>query len=135
MTDQYQLLTDPQWQVISTLVQTRARWRHLELRAVVTAILYKCRTGCQWRFLPRDLPRWQSVAYYFYRWRRQGMIDWLNQQVNELDRLAAGREAQPSVLSIDSQSVKLGPRICEHRGTDGGKIGRASCRERVCSTV
>ena len=49
------------------------------------------------------------------------MIDWLNQQVNELDRLAAGREAQPSVLSIDSQSVKLGPRICEHRGTDGGK--------------
>ena len=121
MTDQYQLLTDSQWQVISTHLQTRARWRRLELRSVVTAILYKLKTGCQWRFLPRDLPCWQSVSYYFYRWRKGGLIESLNGRANELDRQTAGKEPHPSVLSIDSQSVKLGQRINEHRGTDGGK--------------
>ena len=132
MTDSYGLLTDLQWQVIQPILNTGARWRQLDLRMVVTAIFYKDRTGCQWRFVPADLPCWQSVAYYFYRWQRLGLVERLNQRVNELDREQAGREVHPSVLSIDSQSVKLGPRICEHRGTDGGK--KVNGRKRSIAT-
>ena len=45
---------------------------------VVAAILYKLKTGCQWRFLPvgQLLPQrplsWQGVFYHFNEWRKQG---------------------------------------------------------------
>jgi transposase len=45
---------------------------------VVGAILYKLKTGCQWRWLPvRELLptqplTWQGVYYYFNQWRKQG---------------------------------------------------------------
>ncbi|MET4104673.1 transposase, partial [Hymenobacter sp. UYP22] len=45
---------------------------------VVAAILYKLKTGCQWRFLPVQqlLPQrplsWQGVFYHFNEWRKQG---------------------------------------------------------------
>jgi len=34
------------------------------LRLVVNAILYVTMTGCQWRYLPKEYPPWQSVYYY-----------------------------------------------------------------------
>ena len=43
---------------------------------VVGAILYKLKTGCQWRWLPVHelLPThpltWQGVYYYFNEWRK-----------------------------------------------------------------
>ena len=30
------------------------------------------RTGCRWRFLPADFPPWQTVYYYFRRFRLDG---------------------------------------------------------------
>jgi len=44
---------------------------------VVTAILYRLKTGCQWRQLPmkqffREKYRWQSVYYHFQKWSKNG---------------------------------------------------------------
>ena len=97
------------------------RRRRLCLRRVVEAIFYVCRSGCQWRNLPREYPAWTAVYYYFYRWQRTGLWQRLNTLVNALDRLAQQRQACPSLLCADSQSVRLAPRIHEHRGLDGGK--------------
>lgn len=36
-----------------------------DLREVVNAIFYQNRTGCQWRYLPHDLPAWSAVFHYF----------------------------------------------------------------------
>ncbi|OON70354.1 IS5 family transposase [Hymenobacter sp. CRA2] len=88
---------------------------------VLDAVLYLCRAGCQWRNLPAGYPPWTAVYYYFARWQRTGLWQQLNTVVNALDRLAQGREACPALLCADSQSVRLAPRIHEHRGTDGGK--------------
>jgi transposase len=52
----------------------------------VGAILYKLKTGCQWRWLPvaalfSGQPlTWQGVYYYFHQWSRQGAWKklWLN---------------------------------------------------------
>lgn len=41
--------------------------------------------------------------------------------LNSLDRLREGQELLPAVAGAASQSVKLAPRIFEHRGVDGGK--------------
>jgi transposase len=41
-------------------------------RAIVNAIVYLDRTGCAWRYLPRDFPPWQTVYGYFAAWRDDG---------------------------------------------------------------
>ena len=72
----------------------------------------------RWRNLPyEDLP-WQSVYYYFHRWKTDGTFEELNIALNKLDRLQANREALPSVVCVDSQSVKLAPMIWEEPGLD-----------------
>ena len=43
-----------------------------DLREIVNAILYQSRTGCQWEYLPHDLPP-RSAAYYFAKWRDDGI--------------------------------------------------------------
>ncbi len=42
--------------------------RKLDLYDVFCAILYLLKTGCQWRMLPRDFPKWRSVHSYYQIW-------------------------------------------------------------------
>jgi len=39
---------------------------------VVNAILYQGRTGCQWTYLPHDLPPKSATYYCFATWRNEG---------------------------------------------------------------
>lgn len=40
----------------------------VDLYEVFCAVLYLLRTGCQWRFLPPEFPKWQSVYAYWRKW-------------------------------------------------------------------
>lgn len=40
----------------------------IDLYEVFCAVLYLLRTGCQWRFLPGEFPKWQSVYAYWRKW-------------------------------------------------------------------
>ncbi len=57
---------------------TRGPDPKVELLAVVETILYKLKTGCQWRQLPlkqffaEHIPSWQDVYYHFNEWRKDG---------------------------------------------------------------
>src|SRR5258705_8674966 len=82
------------------------RPREIELRAVLDAILYIARTGCQWRMLPKDFPPFTTVQGYFYDWRADGLFEKINFALLLQAREAAGREASPSAGVIDSQSAK-----------------------------
>ena len=42
--------------------------RKLDLHEVFCAVLYLLKTGCQWRALPNDFPKWRSVHAYFQIW-------------------------------------------------------------------
>ena len=46
----------------------KTRPRELDLYEVFCAILYLLKTGCQWRMLPSDFPKWRSVHSYFQIW-------------------------------------------------------------------
>lgn len=57
---------------------TTGRRRRVAPAEVVGAILYKLKTGCQWRWLPVQALfsgpplSWQGVYYYFHAWSKQG---------------------------------------------------------------
>ena len=69
-------LTDAQWDAIAPLVTVTSpkggRPTEIDLRAIVNALRYKHRTGCQWRLLPADFPPMSSVRSSFDKWNRDG---------------------------------------------------------------
>lgn len=128
MTSQWQPLTDYQWAIISPFFDLQRKREH-DLRQMVDAILWLLRTGCQWRNLPSDWLHWQAVYYYFDRWKAKDIFEQINAALNQLDRINSKCAAYPSVLCIDSQSVKLSPMIDSYRGTDSHK--RVNGRKRT----
>lgn len=115
-------LTDNQWQVIEKIINAQERKRKHSLRGIMDAILYIIRTGCQWRMLPGDFAPWQTVYYYFRKWKFEGAIEDIMETLHSLSRKAAGRDESPSLGIIDSRSVKTSHHADPScKGIDGNK--------------
>ena len=102
-------LTDAAWSLIAPILpaaRTGGRPRKTNLRAVLNAIFYLLRTGCQWRLLPREFPSWNTVYYYFRSWKNDGVWTCLQRSMYQQVRRQAGRAICPSVVIMDGQSVK-----------------------------
>ena len=106
-------LTEAQWKILSPhvvkpmpAVRRRGRPPKQDFRAEVNGMLYVVKTGCQWRFLPKDFPPWQTVYGCFRRWRLDGRWAKAMKALREAAREKAGRNNEPSVAIIDSRSVK-----------------------------
>jgi transposase len=57
-------LSDAEWALIGPLLPDRSRRGRPPVhhrRVIVNAILYVNRTGCAWRYLPKDFPPWRTV--------------------------------------------------------------------------
>ena len=108
------------WQIIEQILNDKRKRRH-NLRDVIDCILEILRTGTQWRNLRHPRLGWQIVYYYFRKWRFDGTLERLNSELNKIERRRQGKKETPSLLCIDSQSVKLAPFMNRERGTDGNK--------------
>lgn len=102
-------LTDAQWAVLAPLLpppKRGGRPRRLAMRAVLNAIFYVDRTGCQWRYLPKEYPNWKTVYRYFSRWQDDGTWERITDALRRQLRRHLGRDPEPSAGIMDSQSVK-----------------------------
>ncbi|MBU8898911.1 IS5 family transposase [Corallococcus sp. M34] len=116
-------LTDEQWAHIERFVRAVGGGPKEQVhprREVVNAILYVSRTGVQWRYLPHDLPDWQSVYHYFRLWKKDGTWKRVHDALRGKVRQAEGREHAPTAGIMDSQSVKASEEA-DSRGYDAGK--------------
>src|SRR5947209_17408591 len=100
-------VSDAQWALIEPHlpVYPGGRPRKTDLRDVVNAILYLLRTGCQWRYLPKDFPPKSTVWRYFDAWRHNGTLDTIHDLLRTKVRTQEKPYAPRTTASVDSQSV------------------------------
>ena len=134
-------VSDAQWNLIRELVpepksspEKGGRPVLHNRREILNAILYAARTGCQWRYLPHDLPHWRTVYGYFALWHDAGVFETINDQLRERIRVALGRNPELSAGIIDSQSVKIVANI-GYSGFDGAKKVNGRKRRIVVDTL
>ena len=128
-------LSDAEWKKIRPLLPPEkpvGKQREVDLREVLNAIFYRADNGIKWRALPSDFP---AIALRAFKKGRLSMVtsaygsDWgfgsrLMRSLVEQVRVAAGREPEPSLVIIDSQSVKLGQKGGRNRALTATKRSR-----------
>ena len=105
-------VTDEEWAFVSpylALCKEDAEQRDYPLRAVFNGLRYVVRTGCQWRYMPNDLPPWNVVYQQAQRWIRARCFETMVEDLRMLLREFAGRKAQPTAMILDSRTLQSTP--------------------------
>ncbi len=100
-------LTDAEWAVISPyLPPPCACGRPREWSFVMCSIFYVLRGGIAWCLLSNDLLPKSTAFHWFATWRDAGLFEVINHHLVVADRERVGREASPTAVVLDSQSLK-----------------------------
>ena len=92
-------LTLPQFEVLAGLLpKSKTRGCIVSRHLIVNGILYQLKNGCQWRDLPSDFPKWQTVYSQFRRWRINGAWQEVLMALAKMERAKAKKKASPSLL-------------------------------------
>ena len=101
-------VSDAQWNNIKSYLDTNVRKRKYSLRSIWNALMYVVKTGCQWRMLPRDFPKWQLVYYSYRKWVAAELFDMILDKLRSKVRIRKGQKQRATVGIMDSQSVRWG---------------------------
>src|ERR1700726_1690713 len=93
-------LTDDEWSHIEPLIppaKRGGRKRAVDPREIVNGVMYVLSTGCQWRYVPKDLPPKSTLFGYFDLWNWDGTLDRIHHALRQ--RRVQPRRATPSASS------------------------------------
>jgi putative transposase len=118
-------VTDAQWAILEPLLPVpdpEGRPLEIERREIVNAIFYVLRSGCPWRYLPHDLPVWETAYSYFRDWKRDGTWERIHTALRKHLRVRMGRdpEREPQLSSTANQSRPV-PYVGMNEATTGAK--------------
>ena len=71
--------------------------------------------------MKESYPPWESVYYHFRQMKINGIWEQILQSLIVSERKKQGKEESPSLLAIDSQSIKVVQFISDETGIDGNK--------------
>ena len=131
-------MTDEEWLIVQEFLPGPAktgRPRAYHMRDVIDAIFYVTKTGCQWRMLPADFPPFPVVFYHFKRLERQEIWQQMLTSLGRRVRAQAGREEDPTLLLIDSQSAPTQHASQETKGFDAHKKVNGRKRHMITDTL
>lgn len=116
------MLPDSQWKEIKAIIEPKERKRKVSLQVIVSGIIYLLTNGCKWDSLPPCYGHCKLVWYYYNKWMVYGTLELLLYKLDvKLRTTKQHRQAEPSLLIVDSQSVKTTAGTSEQTGYDGGK--------------
>ena len=122
-------VSDAEWEFLLpylTLMREDAPQREYTLRDVFDAVRYVVKTGCQWDFLPHDLPPWTAVYQQARRWIAAGVFEDIPHDLRMILRMVAEREAQPTAAILDGRTLQSTPESGGRAGYDGAKKKKGS---------
>ena len=133
-------LIDEEWEILHPLLNelepyTTGRPQTTDLREILNAIFYLNKTGCPWRYLPKDFPSYTLVNYYYNKWTDNGTLEKINTALRQNLREKKGQNPDPTGAIIDSQSVKGTPESYVESGFDGGKLVKGRKRHILVDTM
>src|SRR5215813_3118879 len=131
-------LTDEEWEWIKDLIpaaKSGGRPRTLCMRAVLNAIFSVTKGGIQWRMLPTNFPKWQSVYHYVRAWKLQGVWVRIHDTLRARVRAKEERHKHPTAGCLDRQSVKTTEVGGADRGFDNGKKVKGRKRHVLVDTL
>ena len=102
----YEVITDSRWEIIKEIV-TDQRKRKYNLRDVFDALFYILLTGTQWRNIPDNYPPWETVYYYFRKWKKDGTFECVNTNLNKLESKRQGKKETPSLLCAERRPIVI----------------------------
>ena len=120
---------DDEWEFVApylALIREDSPQREHDLREIYNALRWVVRAGAPWRMIPNDLPPWAAVYQQAQRWIKAGVFEEMVHDLREILRIAAGREANPTAVVIDSRTLQSTPES-GHRGAyDGARRKKGS---------
>ena len=101
-------LTDDQWTLIELFFKAgrHGRRRTHCRRKIINGIFYISKGGILWEMLPKDFPPYKTVKHYFNSWNASELFERINALLVKAQRRQEQRRENPSLLIIDSQSVR-----------------------------
>ena len=101
---------------------TTGRPRQVDLREGVNAIFYLNKTGCQWRYLPKDFPSSTRVSYSYHQGVDNTTGEPLTPARRQPRRKESGRQENPRAGISASQTVPGTPASAPASGFEGGQL-------------
>jgi transposase len=120
---------EDEWEFVApslALIREDSPQREHDLRESYNDLGGVVRAGAPWRMIPDDLPPWGVVYQLFQRRIRAGVFEEVVHDCWEVLRIAAGREANPTAVVIDSRTLQRTPESGNRGAHDGAKRKKGS---------